>query len=208
MEELRMISKLTGVIDSTSDNSAVIDVNGVGYSVLCSQRTLSKLGRIGETVALFTEMIVREDFMQLYGFKTSEEREWFRLFLSVQGVGMKVALAILSIAEPAQFASAIMSQDKNFFAQAEGVGPKLAMRLVHELKDKVNKQLPLGDTGLSGGGFSLPTVALQDALSALTNLGYKVIEAQEALNFAHQKAGKDATIEELIRLSLTKLARI
>lgn len=207
MEELRMISKLTGVIDSTYDNSAVIDVSGVGYSVLCSQKTLSKLGKSGEAVTLFTEMIVREDFMQLYGFKTSEEREWFRLFLSVQGVGMKVALAILSIAEPHQFANAIMSQDKNFFAQAEGVGPKLAMRLVHELKDKVNKQMPLGSIDTSAA-FSLPTVAHQDALSALTNLGYKLMEAQEAINFAQQKAGKDATIEDLIRLSLTKLARI
>lgn len=202
-----MISKLTGMIDSTSDNSAVIDVNGVGYSVLCSHRTLSQLGKTGEVVTLFTEMIVREDFMQLYGFKTSEEREWFRLFLSVQGVGMKVALAILSIAEPPQFASAILNQDKNFFAQAEGVGPKLAMRLVHELKDKVNKQVPLGHGSVSGP-LILPTVVLQDALSALTNLGYKMAEAQEALNFAHQKAGKDATIEDLIRLSLTKLARI
>ncbi|AIL13254.1 hypothetical protein IM40_06715 [Candidatus Paracaedimonas acanthamoebae] len=202
-----MISKLTGVIDSTHDNSAVIDVNGVGYSVLCSQKTLSKFGKSGEAITLFTEMIVREDFMQLYGFKTSEEREWFRLFLSVQGVGMKVALAILSIAEPHQFASAIMNQDKNFFAQAEGVGPKLAMRLVHELKDKVNKQMPFGNVDTSAA-LSLPTVALQDALSALTNLGYKLAEAQEALNFAQQKAGKDATIEDLIRFSLTKLARI
>ncbi|MBN9413758.1 MAG: Holliday junction branch migration protein RuvA [Candidatus Paracaedimonas acanthamoebae] len=202
-----MISKLTGLIDSTYDHSVVIDVNGVGYSILCSQKTLSKLGKIGETATLFTEMIVREDFMQLYGFKTGEEREWFRLFLSVQGVGMKVALAILSIAEPAQFAQAIVHQDKNFFAQAEGVGPKLAMRLVHELKDKVNKQMPIGTLDINQG-FSLPTVAAQDALSALTNLGYKLGEAQEALNFAQQKAGKDATIEDLIRLSLTKLARI
>lgn len=202
-----MISKLTGLIDSIYDHSTVIDVNGVGYSVLCSQKTLSKLGKVGETATLFTEMIVREDFMQLYGFKTSEEREWFRLFLSVQGVGMKVALAILSIAEPAQFAQAIVHQDKNFFAQAEGVGPKLAMRLVHELKDKVNKQMPMGTLD-NNERFSLPTVAVQDALSALTNLGYKLGEAQEALNFAQQKAGKDATIEDLIRLSLTKLARI
>jgi len=202
-----MISKLIGKIDSTYDNSAVIDVNGVGYSVLCSQKTLGQLGKSGEAITLFTEMIVREDFMHLYGFKTSEEREWFRLFLSVQGVGMKVALAILSIAEPQQFITAIIGQDKNFFAQAEGVGPKLAMRLVHELKDKVSKQMPLSG-GSSGGAFSLPTVALQDALSALTNLGYKLMEAQEALNFAQQKAGKDATIEDLIRLSLTKLARI
>ena len=207
MEEWYMISKLTGLIDSTYDHSVVIDVNGVGYSILCSQKTLSKLGKIGETATLFTEMIVREDFMQLYGFKTGEEREWFRLFLSVQGVGMKVALAILSIAEPAQFAQAIVHQDKNFFAQAEGVGPKLAMRLVHELKDKVNKQMPIGTLDINQG-FSLPTVAAQDALSALTNLGYKLGEAQEALNFAQQKAGKDATIEDLIRLSLTKLARI
>ena len=194
-----MISKLTGLIDSTYDHSVVIDVNGVGYSILCSQKTLSKLGKIGETATLFTEMIVREDFMQLYGFKTGEEREWFRLFLSVQGVGMKVALAILSIAEPAQFAQAIVHQDKNFFAQAEGVGPKLAMRLVHELKDKVNKQMPIGTLDINQG-FSLPTVAAQDALSALTNLGYKLGEAQEALNFAQQKAGKDATIEGVVSL--------
>ncbi len=202
-----MISKLTGIIDSTSDNSAVVDVNGVGYSVLCSHRTLTQMGKTGEGATLFTEMIVREDFMQLYGFKTSEEREWFRLFLSVQGVGMKVALAILSIAEPPQFASAIMNQDKTFFAQAEGVGPKLAMRLVHELKDKVNKQMSLG-AGTFSGPLTFPTVVLQDALSALVNLGYKMVEAQEALNFAHEKAGKEASLEDLIRLSLTKLARI
>ncbi|OJX10194.1 MAG: Holliday junction DNA helicase RuvA [Caedibacter sp. 37-49] len=202
-----MISKLTGILDSTYDTSAVIDVNGVGYSVFCSQKTLSQFGKSGEKVTLFTEMIVREDFMQLYGFKTAEEREWFRLFLSVQGVGMKVALAILSIGDPQQFTHAIVHQDKTFFAQAEGVGPKLAMRLVHELKDKVNKQMPLSSFTLNTD-ISFPTNALQDALSALTNLGYKLIEAQEALNFAQQKAGKDATIEELIRLSLTKLARI
>ncbi len=202
-----MISKLTGILDSTHDTSVVIDVNGVGYSVSCSQKTLSQLGKYGEKVTLFTEMIVREDFMQLYGFKTAEEREWFRLFLSVQGVGMKVALAILSIGDPQQFAHAIVHQDKTFFAQAEGVGPKLAMRLVHELKDKVNKHMPLGNFATMNEGPILSS-ALQDALSALLNLGYKSMEAQEALNFAQQRSGKDATIEELIRLSLTKLARI
>lgn len=202
-----MISKLTGILDSTYDTSAVIDVQGVGYHVFCSQRTLTQLGKPGESLSLFTDMIVREDFMQLYGFKTSEEREWFRLFLSVQGVGMKVALAILSIADSEQFSQAIFLQDKTFFAQAEGVGPKLAMRLVHELKDKVNKHFSLSGLAMATD-MPLSTHVSQDTLSALTNLGYKQMEAQEALNFAQQKAGKDATVEELIRISLTKLARI
>ncbi len=203
-----MITKLRGTLDALSDTFAIIDVGGVGYQVHCSARSLGRLPAVGEAVSLLTELIIREDAHMLLGFSTSEEREWYRLLISVQGVGMRVALSLLSLGEPPELAAAISSQDKTFIARAEGVGPKLAARIVNELKDKVVRL-----------GFSASTAKVipltqsrkpdlpQDAVSALINLGYRQNEAIDAIEMAVRECGKDAMIEQLIRTGLARLAR-
>ena len=174
-----MIAKLYGRIDETGVDHLVIDVNGVGYLVQASARTLAALGKTDDFATVFTEMQVSENDMRLIGFATREERDWFRLLTGVQGVGGKVGLAILSAIEPADLALAIGSGDAAMVARANGVGPKLASRIVNELKDKV------GALAGIGGGAKLVTAAsgnhASDAMSALANLGFKPGEAGSAV---------------------------
>lgn len=199
-----MIGKLTGMVDSISGNQLLIDVQGVGYVVACSARTLGQLGN-GMAVSLLVETQVREDAFNLYGFLAAAERDWFRLLTTVQGVGAKVALAILSVLAPEQLAQAIAAQDKAAVAQADGVGPKLALRIVTELKDKV----PIfGFTPSQPATRNAqPATHADDALSALLNLGYKRMEAFAAVAAAAQKLGSDARIDALIKASLAELSR-
>jgi Holliday junction DNA helicase RuvA len=205
-----MITKLKGIIDSLGDNFVVLDVQGVGYHIFCSQKTLSKIPALGSSCAFLTEMVVREDFMHLYGFLGQEERDCFRLLLSVQGVGMKVALALLSIGEPLELSQAISHQDKAFISRADGVGPKLAARIVNELKDKVAALAPvyLHPSAAKTLKGSQEQVNISDAVSALVNLGYRLHEAEGAIRFAMQQNDNDVTVEELVRIGLTKLSRI
>ncbi|MEX2450404.1 MAG: Holliday junction branch migration protein RuvA [Rhodospirillales bacterium] len=202
-----MIAKLAGVIDDINDDSVVIDVRGVGYLVFCSARTLSQLVH-GQAAQLHIETHVREDHIHLYGFRDSAERNWFRLLTTVQGVGARVALAILSVFEPDQLTNAIAASDKTAFTKAPGVGPKLASRLISELKDKVNVIALTPRTGRAGaaaGDGSGDTGAARDAVSALVNLGYAPAEAFAAVSQAAGKLPK-AGIEALIKAGLAELA--
>jgi Holliday junction DNA helicase RuvA len=198
-----MIARLSGTLAETSADHAVIDVAGVGYLVQASTRTLSLLGPIGGTVMLFTEMQVREDSMTLFGFGSAAERDWFRLLTGVQGVGGRVALAILSALSADELLKAVGSGDKAMVARAQGVGPKLAERIVRELKDKVGG-LVLGPAALA----SAPTAgAANDAVSALTNLGFRPAEASAAVAAANEELGDDASLDALVRLALKKASR-
>lgn len=203
-----MISKLSGLLDSVSDMSVVIDVGGVGYRVHCSSRSVSRLPNPGQPVTLFIEMIIRENTHTLLGFCTLEERECYRLLTSVQGVGMRVALALLSIGEPSEIAAAIFGQDKAFIARAEGVGTKLAARIINELKDKTEQLniISVIPKGTSLNPYHKRDVP-QDAVSALTNLGYRQHEATQAIEAAMIECGEDAIVEQLIRSGLVRLSR-
>ncbi len=206
-----MIAKLKGLIDSFGDDWVIVDVNGVGYLVTCSTRTLSSLPPVGEAASIAIETYIREDQFRLFGFSSENERGWFRILMTVQGVGAKVAMAILSALSPADLASAIAMQDKAMVARAPGVGPKMAVRLVTELKDKA-PALSLGDGGLAGLGGSLPGQAgagspAADAVSALVNLGYQQTRAGMAVAKGVQDLGEDATTEALIRVGLKELAQ-
>ena len=198
-----MIAKLTGRLDSVSADAAVIDVGGVGYLVGASARTLTALGPVGGTVVIFTEMLVAEDFIRLVGFATASEQEWFRLLTSVQGVGGRVALGILSALDPAELQRAVASGDKAMVSRAQGVGPKLAMRIVNELKDRVGGAVPLG------GGLPVATAigAAADAVSALLNLGFRPGEASSAVAAAEAELGGGASLDALVRSALKKAAR-
>lgn len=198
-----MIAKLKGILDSVGTNWAILDVNGVGYLVYCSAKTLGRLNTMGDPYTLCTEMIVREDLLNLYGFATEEERDCFRLLTTVQGVGMKAGLAILSVVEPDQLQDAITRQDHTLLTQADGIGPKLATRIVNELKDKV-RTLNHSNVIPINAGQSHASL-YQDALSALLNLGYRPFEANQAVAFAKQQPHN--TVEDLIRLSLTRLSQ-
>ena len=198
-----MIARLTGILAETTADHAVLDVGGVGYLVQASARTLSAIGPIGGTVMLLTEMQVREDSMTLFGFGSAGERDWFRLLISVQGVGGKVALAILSTLEADELSRAVSSGDKAMVARANGVGPKLAQRIVMELKDKI------GSVTLGAAG-SLPKAAAgaaADAVSALANLGFKPGEAGAAVAAAEAELGDGASLDALVRLALKKAAQ-
>lgn len=197
-----MIAKLRGLLDSFTADHAVIDVNGVGYLVAASSRTLSSLGAIGDEVVLHTEMLVAEDSIRLVGFGSAEERDWFRLLTSVQGVGSRVALGILSALTGNDLHKAIASGDKAMVARAQGVGPKLAQRIVNELKDKAG--------GVVLGAAATPQLAgnhAADAVSALANLGFKPIEASAAVAKAEEELGPGANLDALVRLALKKAAR-
>ena len=198
-----MIARLTGTLAETTADSAVLDVAGVGYQVLASARTLDAIGPIGGTVMLLTEMQVREDSMTLFAFGTAGERESFRSLTSVQGVGGRVALAILSVLDPAELAAAVSRGDKAMVARANGVGPKLAMRIVNELAGK------LGNPALAAtAGSPVPRGgAAQDALSALANLGFRPADASAAVAAAVADLGDGATLDALVRLALRKAAR-
>jgi Holliday junction DNA helicase RuvA len=196
-----MIAKLRGLLDSFTADHAVIDVQGVGYLVAASTRTLSALGAIGDEVVLHTEMQVSDDAIRLIGFTTSEERDWFRLLTSVQGVGGRVALAILSALSGDELHRAIAGGDQAMVARAQGVGPKLALRIVNELKDKA------GGIILGSGGASVPMPAgsaASDAVSALLNLGFRPAEASSAVGKAEAELGPGATLDALVRLALKK----
>ena len=199
-----MIAKLTGRLDSSSAGHAVIDVGGVGYLVEASARTLDALGPVGGDVTIHTEMLVGEDFLRLLGFAKAEERDWFRLLTSVQGVGAKVALAILSALELGDLQRALASGDSAMIARANGVGPKLAQRITHELKDKAGA---LG--GIAGSGPSLAATAgpLGDAVTALTGLGFKPGEASAAVAAASEELGAGASLDALVRVALKKAAK-
>ena len=201
-----MIAKLYGRIDETGVNHLVIDVNGVGYLVQASARTLAALGKIDDFATVFTEMQVSENDQRLIGFATREERDWFRLLTGVQGVGGKVGLAILSAIEPADLVLAISTGDAAMVARANGVGPKLASRIVNELKDKVGALAGLG------GGAKLAAIGgsaghASDAVSALTGLGFKPGEAGSAVAQAVEELGADATLDALVRLALKRASR-
>ena len=198
-----MIARLTGTLAETTADSAVLDVAGVGYLILASARTLDAIGPIGGTVMLLTEMQVREDSMTLFGFGSAGERESFRSLTSVQGVGGRVALAILSVLDPAELAAAVSRGDKAMVARANGVGPKLAMRIVNELAGK------LGNPSLAAtAGSPTPRGGIaQDALSALANLGFKPAEASAAVAAAIADLGDGATLDALVRLALRKAAK-
>lgn len=204
-----MIGKLKGLIDAFGDDFVLIDVGGVCYQAYCSSKTLSALPRVGEAAVLFIEMIVREDMIRLYGFASEAEKAWFNTLTEVQGVGSRVALSILSVLSPSDLTSAIALQDKAMIGRANGVGPKLAIRIVTELKGKVPAMgtIDAGVLGLQtaiGEGVVNSNVA--DAVSALTNLGYASAQASAAIARIVAKEGDDTATEKLIRLGLRELA--
>jgi len=199
-----VIAKLRGLLDSFGADHAVIDVGGVFYLVAASTRTISALGAIGNEVMIHTEMLVSDDAIRLVGFASAEERDWFRLLNSVQGVGSRVALAILSALTSDELHRAVMSGDKAMVARAQGVGPKLAMRIVNELKDRAGGII-LG----SGGAAAAPVAGSHgaDAVSALLNLGFRPAEASGAVAQAEAELGADASLDALVRAALKKVAR-
>ena len=198
-----MIARLTGTLAEITADGAVLDVAGVGYAVLGSARTLDAIGPVGSEVMLLTELQVREDSMTLFGFGSTGEREAFRQLTSVQGVGGRVALAILSTLDAGELAAAIAHGDKAMVARANGVGPKLAQRIVNELAGK------MGSPALAATAGSAPPRggAAQDALSALANLGFKPADASAAVVAALADLGEGATLDALVRLALRKAAK-
>ncbi len=205
-----MIGKLKGLIDSYGEDFVIVDVQGVGYVVQCSSRTLQRLPKPGEAATLAIETHVREDAIRLYGFLSDGERDWFRLMQIVQGVGAKVALAILSTFEPNELATVIATGDKAAMARAPGVGPKLAQRICAELKDKAPAfgSIDPGIMQLAGAldDKRLPQ-PVADAVSALANLGYPQAQAVSAIAAAARAAGEGAGTAQLIRLGLKELSK-
>ncbi|ODA67563.1 Holliday junction ATP-dependent DNA helicase RuvA [Methyloligella halotolerans] len=206
-----MIGKLTGKLDAVGPDTLILDVGGVGYEVTCSSRTLSQLPGVGEAVSLAIDTHVREDAIRLYGFGTEHERAWFRALQSVQGVGARVAIAVLGTLSPSDLSNAVALQDKASVARSPGVGPKVAQRIVSELKDKMPALSPaFGPGGGSGGEqpIEIPEgMAAQEAVSALTNLGYAHGQAAAAVASAAKAIDGTPKTEELIRLGLKELAR-
>jgi Holliday junction DNA helicase RuvA len=198
-----MIARLTGKLVETSADTAIIDVGGVGYLVHASSRTLEAIGPVGGDIVILTELQVREDAWTLFGFGSPVERDSFRALTSVQGVGGRLALAILSVLSPDELARAVSQGDKAMIGRANGVGPKLAARIANELQGK------LGFAGL-GASLSAPVPragAAADALSALANLGFKPAEASAAVNAAQDDLGPEASLDALVRLALRKAAK-
>jgi holliday junction DNA helicase RuvA len=204
-----MIAKLSGLLDSVGTDHCIVDCGGVGYLVFCSARTLRRVGDAGTAVSLRIEMQVREDAITLFGFVDLSERDWFRRLTTVQGVGSRVALALLSVLEPDKLGQAIAAQDRTALVQADGVGPKLANRLISELKAKV-ADLYMGGGAVAAGPAGVATSGAagvtNDAVSALVNLGYRRAEAFTAVAAAVQKAGPDAKVEQLIMMGLKELS--
>jgi len=204
-----MIGKLKGILDTIGEESIIIDVSGVGYEVHCSSRTLGSLPAIGEPCTMAIETHVREQEIKLFGFANDMERDWFKLLQSVQGVGAKVALAIQSTLSASDLASAIALQDKAMVARSPGVGPKVAQRIVLELKNKVPAYSADGAADMGHAhdiGDGVASNSVQDAVSALGNLGYSPQQAAGAVSAALVKAGEDADSATLIRLGLKELA--
>ena len=204
-----MIGRLKGIVDEYGDDHVILNVGGVGYHVACSAKTLAALPSVGQAAVLHTEMLVSENSIRLVGFSTESERGWFRLLDNVQGVGTKVSLALLSTLTTAELTNAIALGDKAMVGRANGVGPKLAQRIMTELKDKVPK-FAGGDAALAAvsGALDAPRpTAVTEAVSALVNLGYGHSQAGAAVAAAMRGAGEDAATETLIRLGLKELAR-
>jgi holliday junction DNA helicase RuvA len=203
-----VIAKLRGLVDSKSAESAVIDVGGVGYLVFCPTRTLDRLPPVGAPATLHVETHVREDHIHLYGFIEPEEREWFRLLNRVQGVGARVALALLSALSPGSLLQAIAAQDRAMLTQASGVGPKLASRILTELKDQIGTIAAATTTAeLAASLQNTPeTGPFADAVSALVNLGYRRAEAMGAVAGASRRLGQKAALDDLIRAGLKELS--
>lgn len=203
-----MIGKLKGRIDSVGEDSVVIDVGGVGYHVFCAGRTLAQLPPRGEMGELVIHTHVREDHIHLFGFPDTHERDWFLLLMTVQGVGVKMAMAILSVFSPRELAHFMAAKDTKALTRVSGVGNKLAERLTTELKNKVAK-LPTGAVSIGSGKASpLPPMSVsEDAISALVNLGYSRSEAYTAVAMAAGRLGEEPKVDSLIKESLRKLAR-
>ncbi|MEJ0061992.1 MAG: Holliday junction branch migration protein RuvA [Alphaproteobacteria bacterium] len=202
-----MIGRLSGILDNIGGGQILLDVGGVGYIVSCSARTLRQLPAAGQPLRLLIETQMREDAMNLYGFMETEERDWFRLLVTVQGVGAKVALAILGSLGPEQLVAAITAQDKAMLTQADGVGPKLAVRLMTELKDKVSGFAVTSIAAKSAPGAIMGIdQTMADALSALVNLGYRRAEAFDALSKT-RKDMPEARLDSLIPAALRQLGR-
>jgi Holliday junction DNA helicase RuvA len=205
-----MIGKLKGVIDTYGEDFVIIDVGGVGYVVHCSARTIQVLPRVGEPVVLSIETHVREDQIRLFGFTGDIEREWFRLLQTVQGVGTKVALSVLGTLRPADLANAVAMRDKAMIARSPGVGPKVAERIVTELKDKAPAYASVDPALVRLAGAVEDKRAPQpvlDAISALVNLGYGQPQAAAAIAAANKAAGEGADAAALIRRGLKELAK-
>ena len=202
-----MIAKLKGVVDSVDTDSAIIDVGGVGYLVSASARTLRDLV-VGTSATVLVETIVREDAIALYGFLETAERDWFRILTTVQGVGARVALSILSTLSPDEIARAIAAQDRATLSRPAGVGPKLAARLATELKDKAAAFGIGSPASKAPDATTAPVGSLnEDAVSALVNLGYRRVEAFGAVARASQRLGAEAKLDAVIRAGLQELAR-
>ncbi len=205
-----MIGKLTGVLDSMAEDWAMVDVGGVGYVVFCSAPTVAALGQVGSQVSLYIETHVREDHIHLYGFEDPAGRDAFRMLLTVQGVGARVALAILSVLPAPRLADAIAARDQAALSQASGVGAKLAGRITSERGDKVEALLPAFAKATAGGpAQSQPggkAGEAADAVSALVNLGYRRMDAFGAVAAASRRLGGDVPVEELIRAGLQELS--
>ncbi len=215
-----MIARLSGILEEVASDCAVIDVHGVGYLAFCSTRTLGQLPQRDTPVRLFVETHVREDHIHLYGFIDAAEREWFRLLVTVQGVGARLALSILSALAPQRLRLAVLAADKKALAEAEGVGPRLAARIVNELKEKLGsldgaetaEALPAAILALAGGGEAAAdkpedAAGAAEAVSALVNLGYSRLEALAAVGAAARQLGGSPAAAALIRASLKEMAR-
>ena len=200
-----MIAKLTGLLDSIGDGWVVVETGGVGYLVFCSARTLREVGPPGTTISMLIDTHVREDHIHLYGFPLLEERNWFRMLQTVQGVGARMALGVLDALSADELVDAILAQDAATLTQANGVGPKLAKRLVSELKDKIGDLAPSTFTGPTAAEAVAGDTTV-DAVSALVNLGYRRIEAFGAVSRARQSLGAQAEVGALIREGLKELA--
>lgn len=200
-----MIAKLAGILDEIGPDGAVIDVGGVGYLAFCSARTLGCLPPPGDAARLLVETHVREDHIHLYGFVDAAERDWFRLLTTVQGVGARLALAILSVVPPERLGLALIAQDRAVLVQAEGVGPRLAARIVNELKDKAGA-LAAPIVPPIAAGIPAGEGPIADAVSALVNLGYRRAEAFGAVAAAAERIGDGAGLDALIRAGLEELA--
>ncbi len=209
-----MIAKLKGLVDSAGEDWVIMDVAGVGYMVSGSSRTLAALPRAGEATALHIETIVREDAISLFGFADIQERDLFRLLTSVQGVGAKVALAILSALPPTELQNAIAAQDKTAVSRAKGVGPKVATRIVTELKDKVTglvfqpKGVQMESGASQSGGTETDNRVIADAVSALSNLGYKPVDAHGAVARVLGSLGEDADVATIVPAALKELSSV
>jgi len=206
-----MIGKLKGIVDSIGDGTAIIDVQGVGYVIYAPARVLSHLPGVGEAVTLSIETVVREDMIRLYGFETEAERDWFRALQSVQGVGAKVAMEILSVLSVSDVAAAVVLQDHTAVARAKGVGPKLAKRIVAELKDRAPSSgtvIPIATAIKGGGAKPAPEmIARADAVSALVNLGYPESQAAAAIAAALSRTEGEPQVQALIREGLKELSK-